>query len=84
MFPMCFFEGGDLIESVALKFERCEHRHDTSIVDGEQEGVIVLIVICVERQEKKVAHLGLRDRTSLGLSAQKTINTSHLLDLHLQ
>ena len=24
---------------VALKFERCEHMDDTSIVDGDQEGV---------------------------------------------
>ena len=24
---------------VVLKFERCEHRDDTSIVDGDQEGV---------------------------------------------
>ena len=26
-------------DSVVLKFERCEHRDDTSIVDGDQEGV---------------------------------------------
>ena len=25
--------------SVVLKFERCEHRDDASIVDGDQEGV---------------------------------------------
>ena len=25
--------------SVVLKFERCEHRDDTSIVHGDQEGV---------------------------------------------
>ena len=30
-FPMYSFEGG--------KFERCEHGDDTSIVDGDQEGV---------------------------------------------
>ena len=24
---------------VVLKFERCEHRDDTSIEDGDQEGV---------------------------------------------
>ena len=34
--PMCSFEGGDL---VVLKFERCDHRDDTSIVDRDQEGV---------------------------------------------
>ena len=26
-------------DSVVMKFERCEHRHDTSIVDEDQEGV---------------------------------------------
>ena len=26
-------------DSVVLKFEKCEHRDDTSIVDGDQEGV---------------------------------------------
>ena len=26
-------------DSGFLRFERCEHRHDTSIVDGNQEGV---------------------------------------------
>ena len=36
---MCFFEGGHLKGLVVLKFGRCEHRGDTSIVDGEQEGV---------------------------------------------
>ena len=38
-FPMCFFEGGDLKGLVVLKFERCEHRDDPSIVDGDQEGI---------------------------------------------
>ena len=31
---MHFFEG-----LVVLKYERCEHRDDTSIVDGDQEVV---------------------------------------------
>ena len=35
---MCFFEDGDL-DLVVLRFERCKHRDDTSIVDGDQEGV---------------------------------------------
>ena len=35
---MHFFEGGDL-KNYVLKFERCEHKGDTSIVDGDQEGV---------------------------------------------
>ena len=26
-------------DSVVMKFERCEHRSDTSIIDGDQEGV---------------------------------------------
>ena len=38
-FPMCFFEGRDLKNLVVLKFERYELRDDTSIVDGDQEGV---------------------------------------------
>ena len=38
-FPMCFFEGGRSKGSVVLKFERCEHRDDTSSADGDQEGV---------------------------------------------
>ena len=37
-FPMYFFEGRDLKIHV-LQFERCEHRDDTSIVDGDQEGL---------------------------------------------
>ena len=36
---MCFFEGWISKGSVVLKFERCEHRDDTSILDGDQEGV---------------------------------------------
>ena len=36
-FPMCFFEGGDLKGLFVLKFERCEHRYDTSIVDRDQK-----------------------------------------------
>ena len=38
-FPMYFFEGGDLKDSAVLKCERCEYTHDTSNVDGDQEGV---------------------------------------------
>ena len=38
-FSMCFFEGGDLKAQFVLKFERCKHRDDTSIVDGDQEVV---------------------------------------------
>ena len=38
-FPMYFFEGGDLKIHFFLKFERCEHRGNTSFVDVDQEGV---------------------------------------------
>ena len=40
-FPMYFFQGGELKIQFFFfsKFERCEHRHDSSIVDGDQEGV---------------------------------------------
>ena len=38
-FPMCFFGGGDLKVLAVLQFQRCKHRDDTSIVDGDQEGV---------------------------------------------
>ena len=37
--PMCFFEGWDLKIHIGEKFERCEHRDDTSVVDRDQEGV---------------------------------------------
>ena len=33
------FLNGWFIGLVVLKFERCEQRNDTSIVDGDQEGV---------------------------------------------
>ena len=32
-----------------MKFERCEHSDDISIVEGDQEGGKVLIVFCVKR-----------------------------------
>ena len=38
VFLLYFFEDGNL-DSVALKFERSEHRDDTSVVDWDQEGV---------------------------------------------
>ena len=41
-----------------MKFKRCEHRNDTSIVDGDQEGMKLLIVYCVERPSKGSALLG--------------------------
>ena len=45
-------------DSVVLKFERCEHRDDTSIVDGDQERYEVLLVFCVERQSEEVPPCG--------------------------
>ena len=38
-FLMCFCKDGDLKIQFILKFERCEHKDDTYIVDGNQEGV---------------------------------------------
>ena len=43
-------------DSVVLKFEMCEHRDDTSIVDGHQEGVKCLLSFVLEYQVKKVPH----------------------------
>ena len=37
---MYFFEGGRSKDSVFLKSERCKCRHHTSIVDGDQEGLM--------------------------------------------
>ena len=42
---------------VVLKFERCEQRDDTSIVDGDQEGE-VFIIFCVEKPREEGAPLG--------------------------
>ena len=36
---MCFLEGSDLTIKLSWKFERYEHRDDTFIADGDQEGV---------------------------------------------
>ena len=55
---MCFFEGGDLKVLVVLKFERCEHRDDTSIIDGDQEGVKCYLSFVLKDQVKKVSPLG--------------------------
>ena len=38
-FPIVFLSRWRSKDPVVLKFERCEHRHDTSIVDEDQEGV---------------------------------------------
>ena len=39
LFSYLFLWGGDLKIQLPLKSERCEHRDDTSIVDGDQVGV---------------------------------------------
>ena len=44
--------------SVVSKFERCEDRDDTSIVDGDLRRCEVLIVFCIERPSKEDAPLG--------------------------
>ena len=42
------------IDSVVLKFERCEHRDDTSIVDADQEGVKCSLPLVLKDQVTKV------------------------------
>ena len=44
----------EIKDSVFLKFERCEHRDDTSIVDGDQEGVKCQLSSVLKDQVKKV------------------------------
>ena len=44
--------------SVILKFERCEHRDDTSIVDGDHEDVKCELSFVLKDQVKKVPPLG--------------------------
>ena len=61
-FPTCFFEGGDLKVQLSWKFERCGHRNDTSIVDGDQEGVKCYLSFVLKDQVKKVPP-GVGDRT---------------------
>ena len=39
MYENCFSSELEIKDSVVLMFERHEHRDDTSIVDGDQEGV---------------------------------------------
>ena len=43
-------------DSVFLKFKKCDHRDDTSIIDGNQG--VVLIAFFVERPSKKMPPLG--------------------------
>ena len=38
-FPIVFLGSWRSKSLVVLKFERCKHRNDTSIVDEDQEGV---------------------------------------------
>ena len=42
---MYFLEGGDVKVQFFLTFERCEHWHDTSIVDGNQENMFIIFTI---------------------------------------
>ena len=41
-----------------MTFERCEHRDDTSIVDGYQEGVKCSLSFVLKDQMKKMPPLG--------------------------
>ena len=45
-------------DSVVMKFERCEHMDDTSIVDGDQEGVKCYLCFVLKDQVRKVPSLG--------------------------
>ena len=38
-------------------FDRCKHRHDTSITDGDQEGVRCTLSFVLKEQVKKVLPL---------------------------
>ena len=64
-----------------LKFERCEHRDDTSIVDGDQEGV----KCCVERPSEEGAPLGwgieLCGSSSCVWGLRSLLNTEGILTL---
>ena len=51
---MYFFEGGDLKVQLSLKFERCEHRDDTTIVYGDQEVVKCQLPFVLKDQVKKM------------------------------
>ena len=46
------------IDSFFLKFERCEHRDDTSIVDGDQDGVKCELSFVLKDHVKKMPPLG--------------------------
>ena len=51
---MCFFEGRDLKVQLSWKFESCEQRDDTSIVDGDQGGVKCKLSFVLKDQVKNV------------------------------
>ena len=61
---MCFFEGGDLKVQLSWKFERYEHRDDTSIVDGDQEGVKCYLSFVLKDQVKNSVYQHLSKDTS--------------------
>ena len=62
---MYFFEGRDLNIQLCWKFDRYEHRDDTFIVDGDQEGVKFQLSFVLTDQVKELPFLGLGDRTML-------------------
>ena len=53
-FLLYFYEGGD-VDSVVVKCERYEHRDDTSIVDGDQEGVKCELSSLLKDQVKEMS-----------------------------
>ena len=52
-FPMCFFEGGNLKVKLSRSLKGVKHRNDTSIVDGDQEGVKCYLFFVLKDQVKK-------------------------------
>ena len=53
-FPYVFLLG----DTIVFKFERCEHRNETSIVGGDQEGVKCQLSFVLKDQVKKVSFCG--------------------------
>ena len=70
---------------VVLNFEKCEHRDDTSIVDGNQsQRCEVLIVFCVERPSKEGEYLGETKRTlKERVSGHRNQTTSAIRNHHI-
>ena len=79
---MCFFEGGDLKVQLSWKFERCEHRDGTSIVDEDQEtmGHIGMLFFVAFRKTMKSCCRGYR----VSACGTATYNTAKVITKILQ